>query len=337
MNLPEKIMTLRRRNGWSQEELAERLDVSRQSVSKWEMGQSVPELDKVIQMSDLFGVSADCLIRDELDLDLGEPVKGAYEASPESEPTETGRTLSTADLTDLLRNARRKNLLIATGVALCVLSPILFILEKFLPAAFIAPVMIAAAVACFILAANLWKNTPFAVYQKGDRLSADGAAWFRERFPAANLRFLLFSLVGVVLFILSPIPLIALAIAKDEKLTDLQAETCVAILLAVVAVGVFLVLLRGEEMAVWERFRAIQSGVLPNDLREGEEPQEALAREAEERRNPIGKFYWSIITAAYLLVSFLTHRWEYTWIIWPVAAVLDGAIEAVFYFVRRNK
>ena len=335
MNLPEKIMTLRRRNGWSQEELAERLDVSRQSVSKWEMGQSVPELDKVIQMSDLFGVSADSLIRDELELDFGEQTRtGDKDAA---EPTEPGRTLSVPEMTDLLRNARRKNLLIATGVALCVLSPILFILEKFLPAAFIAPVMIAAAVACFILAANLWKNTPFAVYQKGDRLSADAAAWFRERFPAANLRFLLFSLVGVVLFILSPIPLIALAIAKDEKLTDLQAETCVAILLAVVAVGVFLVLLRGEEMAVWERFRAIQSGVLPEDLRDGEEPQEALAREAEERRNPIGKFYWSIITAAYLLVSFLTHRWEYTWIIWPVAAVLDGAIEAVFYFVRRNK
>lgn len=335
MNLPEKIMTLRRRNGWSQEELAERLDVSRQSVSKWEMGQSVPELDKVIQMSDLFGVSADSLIRDELELDFGEQARtGEKDAA---EPTETGRTLSVPEMTVLLRNARRKNLLIATGVALCVLSPILFILEKFLAAAFIAPVMIAAAVACFILAANLWKNTPFAVYQKGDRLSADAAAWFRERFPAANLRFLLFSLVGVVLFILSPIPLIALAIAKDEKLTDLQAETCVAILLAVVAVGVFLVLLRGEEMAVWERFRAIQSGVLPEDLREGEEPQEALAREAEERRNPIGKFYWSIITAAYLLVSFLTHRWEYTWIIWPVAAVLDGAIEAVFYFVRRNK
>ena len=55
MKLEEKIMTLRKRNGWSQEELAFRLDVSRQAVSKWEMGASVPDLDKIIKMSEIFG------------------------------------------------------------------------------------------------------------------------------------------------------------------------------------------------------------------------------------------------------------------------------------------
>ena len=60
--LSEKIISLRKSRGWSQEELAERLDVSRQSVSKWESGVSNPELDKIVAMSTLFGVSTDYLL-----------------------------------------------------------------------------------------------------------------------------------------------------------------------------------------------------------------------------------------------------------------------------------
>ena len=64
MSLSEKILSLRTGLGLSQEELAEQLAVSRQSVSKWETGQSVPDLDKLIKLSDLFGVSVDELVRE---------------------------------------------------------------------------------------------------------------------------------------------------------------------------------------------------------------------------------------------------------------------------------
>ena len=62
--LSEKIINLRKSRGWSQEELAERLNVSRQSVSKWESGVSNPDLDKIVAMSTLFGVSTDYLLKD---------------------------------------------------------------------------------------------------------------------------------------------------------------------------------------------------------------------------------------------------------------------------------
>lgn len=65
MILGEKIMELRKRNGWSQEELAGKLNVSRQSVSKWESSMSVPELDKVLQLSEIFEVSTDYLLKDD--------------------------------------------------------------------------------------------------------------------------------------------------------------------------------------------------------------------------------------------------------------------------------
>lgn len=63
MTLSEKIMNLRKKNGWSQEELAERLDISRQSVSKWESGESVPTLEKLIRISEIFEVSTDYLLK----------------------------------------------------------------------------------------------------------------------------------------------------------------------------------------------------------------------------------------------------------------------------------
>ncbi len=75
MTLSGKIYLLRTRRELSQEDLAAALGVSRQSVSKWETGQSVPDLDKIIRMADLFGVSVDELVRE------GDPP-----APPQAEP-----------------------------------------------------------------------------------------------------------------------------------------------------------------------------------------------------------------------------------------------------------
>ena len=68
MILADKIINERKKLGWSQEELADQLDVSRQSVSKWESAQSTPDLNKIIKMADLFGVSTDYLLKDEIEV-----------------------------------------------------------------------------------------------------------------------------------------------------------------------------------------------------------------------------------------------------------------------------
>ena len=59
MILADKIILLRKKSGWSQEELAEKMNVSRQSVSKWEGANSIPDISKIIDMSKIFGVSTD--------------------------------------------------------------------------------------------------------------------------------------------------------------------------------------------------------------------------------------------------------------------------------------
>ncbi len=68
MEINEKIMVLRKRKGYSQEDLAHELDVSRQAVYKWESGESTPELDKIKKMSMLFDISFDDLLNDEVDI-----------------------------------------------------------------------------------------------------------------------------------------------------------------------------------------------------------------------------------------------------------------------------
>lgn len=65
MIFADKLITLRKKAGWSQEELAEKLNVTRQSVSKWEGAQSVPDIDKILQLSCLFGVTTDYLLKDD--------------------------------------------------------------------------------------------------------------------------------------------------------------------------------------------------------------------------------------------------------------------------------
>ena len=63
MGLSERVTALRKQAGWSQEELAQRLDVSRQAVSKWESGQVIPEVEKIVELSKVFDVTVDYLLK----------------------------------------------------------------------------------------------------------------------------------------------------------------------------------------------------------------------------------------------------------------------------------
>lgn len=80
MVIGEKILQLRMSKNISQEQLAEALDVSRQTVSKWEMGQALPKIDKVLQLAEIFGVSTDELLQDKMDLSgvLAAPKRNKY-------------------------------------------------------------------------------------------------------------------------------------------------------------------------------------------------------------------------------------------------------------------
>jgi transcriptional regulator with XRE-family HTH domain len=139
MNLSEKIQNLRKEKQLSQEELAEKLDISRQSVSKWESGLAMPEIDKLIMLSEIFGVTTDYLLKD------GEPLR------------KDDDIINTADTKEeikiLARNARY--------LSVCTYSGLLGLLGQFLLFYFSLPLykpynprfigFIAGTVGCFYL------------------------------------------------------------------------------------------------------------------------------------------------------------------------------------------
>lgn len=118
--LAEKITEERKKNGWSQEELAEKLGVSRQAVSKWESAGSVPDLQRVIQLAELFGVSTDYLLKD----DMVPDTSNSY-ISTVSENEKPLSRITMEDANAFLEMKRKGAPVVANATLLCIISPVL--------------------------------------------------------------------------------------------------------------------------------------------------------------------------------------------------------------------
>lgn len=328
MSLGDKIAELRRHRGWSQENLAERLGVTRQSVSKWESGASVPDLDKIIGLSELFGVTTDYLIKCE----------GAAEAAPsEAEPADDqhSRYVTASMAREFIELTSANAPKTALAVALFVLSPICLILLSALselPGAVISEgaavglgiaillIMVAAGVAMLILLSAKISKYEF-LEMDSIRLDAEAARFVGRMKAEFEKPYYLSVAAGVALCIIGALPLIVLACIEAS---DLIISAGVGMLLILVAAAVYL----------FVRFGGIRSAY--NKLLQ-EEDYTPENKEVERRTGTFTGIYWCVITAAYLGVSFVTSQWDRTWIIWPVAGVLFAALRAIAYSVIKNK
>ena len=328
MSLGDKIAELRRQRGWSQENLAERLGVTRQSVSKWESGASVPDLDKIIGLSELFGVTTDYLIKCE----------GAAEAAPsEAEPADDqhSRYVTASMAREFIELTSANAPKTALAVALFVLSPICLILLSALselPGAVISEgaaaglgiaillIMVAAGVAMLILLSAKISKYEF-LEMDSIRLDAEAARFVGRMKAEFEKPYYLSVAAGVALCIIGALPLIVLACMEAS---DLIISAGVGMLLILVAAAVYL----------FVRFGGIRSAY--NKLLQ-EEDYTPENKEVERRTGTFTGIYWCVITAAYLGMSFVTSQWDRTWIIWPVAGVLFAALRAIAYSVIKSK
>ena len=121
MILADKIINERKKNGWSQEDLAEMLSVSRQSVSKWESAQAVPDLNKIIKMAEIFSVSTDYLLKDEI-----EPEE--RNASDYVDNSSDIRKISLENAQRYMKTVKKNNSAAVIATMLFVLSPVTLIL-----------------------------------------------------------------------------------------------------------------------------------------------------------------------------------------------------------------
>lgn len=328
MILGEKIAQLRRKNGWSQEELADKMGVSRQAVSKWESNQTTPDLERILRLSSLFGVTIDYLLKDD-----AAPEIPRAEAEEETQI----RLISLADAADYLTLRERASVQIALGTFLCFLSIIPLLLlgaaaEQFQQSEALAALIglvslfLLAAIAVVIFMRCGFHSAPYHFIELG-AFRAEGGVndMVRARKMQFRSAYLRGNLIGVCLCILSPLALFS-GILSENDFTQVLL-LCVTLLLA--GMGVVSFILVGVRWASMERL-----------LREGDftaRTQSGTRMRRERLDEQLSYAYWLLATTIYLAWSFFTHDWGRTWIVWPVAGVLFGAIRIlVGAFVNQN-
>ncbi len=287
MILADKILALRKNKGWSQEDLAEKMNVSRQSISKWESAAAIPDINRILELSRLFGVTTDYLLKDDIETTM----------YSDTDETENYIRVSLQEMNDFLRNTAIYGRQIALGVMLCILAPVTLILLSALSGEGIAVsksvahgsgivtllLMIAGAVAIFIISSEKMKRFEYLENSEFE-LEYGLSGIIKEKRAAFEPTYIRNIAIGVVLCILCTLPLI---VAGIFKASNLMLSCFVALLLAIVSAAVYLLITAGTIKSSYDQL-----------LREGEfEPEE------QERAKRVSKFagvYWPIIVAVYL-------------------------------------
>ena len=312
MILSEKIILLRKRNNWSQEEFASLMEVSRQAVSKWELAQSVPELDKLLLMAQLFGVSTDYLLKDEMEI----------EEHLESELDYKMLRVTLKDANTYLQLKEKTSYYVALGVMLCILSPTFLIglngvaatnsnlserVAHNLGLSFLIT-FVAIAVALFLYHNNLL--SPFAYLSKEVfEVEYGVTSLVKQKQENYRPRHQLLNTFGIILIILSVLTLFITELLNLPLIKDIN----VVFLLIFVAIGVFALVLSSSRNNAYLIL-----------LQEGDHSRQK--KRQSTITGAIAAIYWMITTAYYLFTSFTKFNWEKSWVIWPVAGVLFGAL-----------
>ena len=322
MILADKIIRLRKKNGWSQEELAEKMNVSRQSVSKWESSQSIPDLEKILQLSTLFGVTTDYLLKDEIEDE---------ELSDDTSSDTAVKRISIEEANAYIEQRKKAACRIAFATFMCIISPITLIVLSILseqPGAIVTE-MTAGAVGltvlfAFILCAIpiyiycgfqnqpyefLDKNIPFELEYGVKGMVAEKKKGFRPTYIAYNI-------IATCVCIFSVIPLVLLSFTENEILV----AVALALLMIVAGIGAAMFIAVG-----------IQNASMQKLLKEGEFTEKEKKRTS--LKEVVGFCYWGILTAIFLTVSFLTNYWHLSWLVFAVGGVLFPIVMCVCNYI----
>lgn len=327
MIFADKLINLRKKAGWSQEKLAEQMNVTRQSVSKWEGAQSVPDLEKIIRLSNLFGVSTDYLLKDEI-----EDTDGNFPSEDISEI----RRVSMEEANAFLSVKTRTSKAIALATFLCILSPICLLIlgaisevPKYGLADNVAGgigmivllLLVTIAVALFVSSGR--KTAVYDYLEKEEFETEYGVSGMvsslKTQYNKTHTRN---NIIGAGLCITALIPFFGGAIFNDEN--ELLLTIMISSSFIIAGAGVVFLISSGIVWASYEKL--LQEGDYSNEKKK----HQSLA-------TTISIIYWLIATAVYLGYSLSTNNWRYSWVIWVVAAVVFPAIVMISNLLGKRK
>lgn len=310
MILADKIIKLRKRNGWSQEELADKIDVSRQAVSKWESAAAIPGLEKILQLSVLFGVTSDYLLKDEIQDEEFSDDKYASEV----------KRVSLEEANKYIEHRKKASYRIAIATFLCILSPITLIILSAatqIPNAAVsdatAGVVGLAVLFAFVLCALPiyiycgFKNAPYAFLEKSlpFELEYGVRGIVQERLKAFTNAYVVSNIIASCLCVFSPVPLVLAAFT--EKIFTIAVMLAVTMIIA--GIGAFIFVVAGVQNASMQKL-----------LKEGEYTLEEKQKSAI--KECVGFAYWGILTAVFLAWSFIANAWHISWLVFAIGGIL---------------
>ena len=327
MILADKIIRLRKKNGWSQEELADKMNVSRQAVSKWEGAQTIPDLEKILQLSTLFRVTTDYLLKEEIEDE---------ELTNDTSSDTTVKRISIEEANAYIEQRKKASWRIALATFLCILSPITLIVLSILselPNAIVTE-MTAGAVGLTVLFAFVlyavpifiycgFKNQPYEFLDKNIpfELEYGVKGLVTEKKNAFRPTYIAYNIIATCLCIFSVVPLVMLSFTENEILV----AVALALMMIIVGIGVGMFIVIGTQNASMQKL-----------LKEGEFTEKEKKRTGV--KEVVGFCYWGVLTAIYLAVSFLNNRWDLSWIIFAVGGVLFPVVMCICnYFADKHK
>lgn len=313
MILADKIIRMRKKNGWSQEELAVKMEVSRQAVAKWEGAQSVPNLEKLIQLSELFGVTTDYLLKDEIE----------DEEHIVNDPKDNIKRITMEEANAYLTWQSSASKRIAASTFLCILSvmPLLIlgalsehteygISETTAGAVGMSVLLIVVAIAVVNFVYCGFRNAPYAFLEKESFEYEYGVkGMVKEKQENFHSTYVKCNMIGTCICVISPIPLLAGSFTENELLITWM----LLITILIAGIGAMFFIYGGVR---WSSMQKL--------LKEGE--FSVCEKQKNKVKEGIGSIYWLLTTAIYLAWSFLTHQWNTTWIIWPIAGILFAGL-----------
>ncbi|QEN03897.1 XRE family transcriptional regulator [Thiospirochaeta perfilievii] len=309
MILAQKITKLRKQLGLSQEELAEKLEISRQSVSKWESTTSIPDLNKIIRLSELFGVTTDFLLKDDMEL-----------IDYTGEDKESGvLSISIEDTTNYIKTKvwLAKNISIGVLISILSIVPFLFLsalseAEKGYLSEELAEGIGLTSLFVFITIAVIFflRKSPQSLFiDELEKSNFDLSYGVRgiiveklQRFQGIYTKTLS---LCTAMFIISVVPLFVSSLYTES---DMILFLMLILMLVIVGVSLFILIPKVTENNCYNFL-----------LGEGDFSKD---RKLEiERDEKFAGFYWPLVTAGYIGWSLWTMEWGITWIIWPIAGI----------------
>lgn len=249
--------------------------------------------------------------------------------------------LSQSSVQEFLTARKRSSTFIATGVMLCIFSPITLLLLISLTklgtltssinfatriGVIATLVLVAIAVTCFI-AGNYWLKVNENYEYEDCNLSEELHKKILKESRDYENKHYIFKIIGIAFCILSAIPLMSGALFTDalsnSRLDDFMTGLS-SITIFLVGIGVFFLV---KTNIVHDSFNIIlQIDDYTTEKKAGKKVIEKYT-----------SIYWMIIAFIYLTYSFLSNNWQQSWIIWPLAGIAYGILEAILSFKKKNQ